>query len=239
MLDEHVAEESAPDDLESVLATAARNMQASKSGGERETLDLIVSGALETVPGAAHAGVLLLRNDSTIVASTPSSTPIGELDQLQTEYRQGPCVTALWDEHTVVVADMSAESERWPLFAPRAVEYGVGSMLSFQLFARGNTLGALNLYAREPNSFGEEARNLGGLFASHAAIALGEAQHVAQLHQALASRDLIGQAKGILMERFQVDPARAFGLLVESSQQTNMKVVEVARWLTRETSQPE
>src|SRR5699024_7355657 len=134
-----------------------------------------------------------------------SDTAIAEVDQLQVRYREGPCVTALWDEHTVSVADVAAAAARWPRFAPQAVEAGVGSMLSFQLFTRASTLGALNLYAAAAGSFTAESRTVGELFALQAAAALGEARHVGQLHQALNTRDLIGQAKGVLMERFDLD----------------------------------
>lgn len=110
-------------------------------------------------------------------------------------------------------------------------------MLSFQLFARDNTLGALNLYSGKPESFTAQSQtlgglSLGGLFAMHAATALGEAQHVAQLQEALTGRDMIGQAKGILMERFRLDDEKAFAMLVRGSQETNMKLIDVARWLT-------
>ncbi|MBA8827076.1 transcriptional regulator with GAF, ATPase, and Fis domain [Saccharopolyspora lacisalsi] len=222
--------------LGQMLSVAAERMSGSRSGSEDDTLALVVAGAVDTVPGAEHAGVSLLRSDGDIVSYTPSSETVSEVDQLQSTYREGPCVTALWDEHTVVVDDLTAEAWRWPRFAPEAAAHGMVSMLSFQLFTRGDTLGALNLYSSKPASFALEARSLGGLFASHAAIALGGAQHVAQLHQALASRDLIGQAKGMLMERFGLDDTGAFAMLVDSSQQTNMKLVDVARWLTGQTA---
>ncbi len=225
-----------PEDLGRVLSAAAESMSGSRSGSEEDTLALIVAGAVATVPGAEHAGVSLLRRDGAIISYTPSSETVSEVDQLQSTYREGPCVTALWDEHTVVVDDLNTEAARWPRFAPEAAAHGVVSMLSFQLFNQGDTLGALNLYSAEPKCFTLEAQSLGGLFASHAAIALAGAQHVAQLHQALASRDLVGQAKGMLMERFGLDAAAAFTMLVNSSQQTNMKLVDVARWLTGETT---
>ena len=91
---------------------------------------------------------------------------------------------------------------------------------------------ALNLYSRAANTFDESARTTAGLFGLQAALLLYGVNHARQLGQALASRDLIGQAKGILMERFRVDSERAFRMLVSSSQQTNIKLVEVARWLT-------
>lgn len=126
-------------------------------------------------------------------------------DELQATYREGPCVTALWDEHTVSVEDVAAEAARWPWFGPAEAS----SMHSFQLFARENSLGALNLYTSMTHSFTDHSRTLGELFAMYAATALGQAQHVIKLHQALASRDVICQAKGTFVERFGLDGEQA------------------------------
>ena len=223
---------AAAPELVQVLSAAAEQMTRSRQASEDETVAWIVAAAVDTVPGAEYAGVSLLAADGAITSEAVSHVTVADIDRVQASFREGPCVTALWDEHTVAVADMAAERERWPQFGPAAVEAGVGSMLSFQLFARANSLGALNLYASSPHQFGDHSRVLGGLFAMHAASALGQAQHVGQLHQAMASRDVIGQAKGMLMERFGLDAERAFALLVRSSQQANMKLLAVAQWLT-------
>lgn len=218
------------------LSTAARQLASAREGDEASTLSLIVTEAVETVPAAEQAGVSVLSRGGPVTSAATSHDSVDQVDRLQADYREGPCVTALWDQHTVTVDDLAAEQHRWPRFAPQAVAAGVASMLSFQLFVREDTVGALNLYASRPHRFGTEAQLLGGLFAGHAAAALGEARHVAQLHQALDSRDVIGQAKGMLMERFGLDAEAAFQLLVRSSQDANMKLVAVARWLT--TGQP-
>ncbi|MHA6803643.1 GAF and ANTAR domain-containing protein [Salinifilum ghardaiensis] len=216
------------------LSSAARKLITAQIGDETATLSLIVTAAVKTVPGAEQAGVSLLHKDSTITSAATSHATVDEVDRWQAEYREGPCVTTLWDQHTVTIADLSGEAHRWPRFAPQAAALGVGSMLSFQLFARDGSLGALNLYAARPRSFDSNAHLLGELFAEHAATALGEARHVARLQQALATRDVIGQAKGVLMERFGVGADEAFRLLVSSSQEANMKLVAVAQWLTRQ-----
>jgi transcriptional regulator with GAF, ATPase, and Fis domain len=219
-------------DVVQALSAAAQQVAGSREADEAETVSWIVSAAVDTVPGAEYAGVSLLSADRSIISQAVSHDSVANIDQAQATYREGPCVTALWDEHTVSVEDMSSAITRWPWFGPAAVEAGIGSMLSFQLFARENSLGALNLYASAPQQFGADSRTLGGLFAMHAAAALGQAQHVGQMHDAMASRDVIGQAKGMLMERFGVDAEQAFALLVQSSQQANMKLLAVARWLT-------
>lgn len=128
-------------------------------------------------------------------------------------------------------------AERWPRFAPVALERGVATMCSFQLFTSNDgTAGALNLYAGQPGVFDESSLDTGALFASHAAIALYGAKRSAQLTEALRSRDAIGQAKGILIERFTLSEDRAFAMLVRSSQETNIKLHAVAEWLVDEAT---
>lgn len=123
------------------------------------------------------------------------------------------------------------EEDRWPRFAGRAADLGVRSMLSFQLFVTGSTMGALNLYSSRPGAFGEESESVGLVFASHAAVALVSAQHEEHLRAALASRDLIGQAKGILMNQFRITADQAFQVLVRASSHTNRKLVDIAEEL--------
>ncbi|MGH3094439.1 MAG: ANTAR domain-containing protein [Streptosporangiales bacterium] len=223
------AESGVGDRLVTALAGVAKEL--CRPGNQDETLAAIVAAAINTVPGAEQAGVSLVHRDGAITSHHPSSETIATVDQLQSTYAEGPCVTALREEHMVVVDDLAVEASRWPRFAPEAVSHGVASMLSFQLFAAADTRGALNLYSSQPKAFAEESHLVGELFASHAAVALAGARHAGQLEQALSSRDVIGQAKGILMERFGVDADGAFTMLVSSSQNTDIKVVDVARWL--------
>ena len=107
-------------------------------------------------------------------------------------------------------------------------------MLSTQLATGGPMRAALNLYGTEAGVFDVEARVTAGLFAVQAAMLLHGSQHAVHLSRAVDSRDVIGQAKGILMERFGADETEAFAMLVESSQGTNLKLVDVARWLVSE-----
>ena len=115
-----------------------------------------------------------------------------------------------------------------------ARERGVAALMAFHLFAQDGSAGALNLYSSEANSFDESTTDAGRLFAAEAALVLHGAQRIQGLHTALSSRDVIGQAKGILMERFGIDRQQAFSMLVESSQHTNMKLAKVAEWLVDE-----
>jgi GAF domain-containing protein len=154
------------------------------------------------------------------------------VDQAQYEMGEGPCLDALYEHRTVRLPDLAAEP-RWPKFAARARQVGAASMLAIQLYVQGQDLGALNLHSIRPDAFGDESEQVGLLFAAHAAVAMAGAQNDAHLNTALSHRDLIGQAKGILMERYKINAQDAFQLLVVTSQTTNIKLHDVADYLTR------
>lgn len=217
------------DELAVRLSEVARALQ--QRGTAQETLDGIVHTAVQTIPGARHAGVMTVVGKREVRTVSATDDLPHAVDQVQYDTGQGPCLAALYLNRTVSVPDLAAEA-RWPLFAARARVLGVGSMLSFQLFVTGDDLGALNLYSPEPHSFDEESLHVGVLFASHAAVALADAQQRDRLVQAIHTRDLIGQAKGILMERHKLTADQAFAVLVRVSQQTNRKLRDLAEQLT-------
>jgi hypothetical protein len=172
-----------------------------------------------------------------ITSRSPTNDEVRKLDDIQAELHEGPCITAVEyppGDGVVLAQDLTGppDADRWPRFAPQAVVHGYRSLLSTHLSTNGGIRAALNLYSRTANTFDESARTTAGLFGLQAALLLYGVNHARQLGQALQSRDLIGQAKGILMERFRVNSEQAFRMLVSSSQNTNIKLVEVARWLT-------
>ena len=217
-------------DLAQVLGALALELQDQTD--TESTLESIVDAAVAVVPGARWAGISLIEGRS-VVARVPSDPVVAELDNLQTVIGDGPCITALRDHHTVHVEDMRSES-RWPGFSQAAVERGVESMLSFQLFVRQRNLGALNLYANGTGAFVEDSVVIGELLAQHASVALIGSTAGAQLTSAIASRDVIGQAKGLLMYRESLTSRQAFDLLLQTSQNANIKLVDVARWVVEE-----
>ncbi|ORB67688.1 GAF and ANTAR domain-containing protein [Mycolicibacterium tusciae] len=202
-------------------------MQAQE--GSEATLSAIVAAATDMVPGARWAGISLIQKGQ-IVHAVPTDPIVAKLDELQSELGAGPCITALRKHHTVRIDDMSTET-RWPQFCRQAAELGVHSLLSFQLFVRSQNLGALNLYAAETHVFSDESTEIGTILAQHAAVAIIGVANLNQFKSAVASRDIIGQAKGILMERLNTDADQAFALLLGVSQDTNTKLVEVARFV--------
>jgi hypothetical protein len=213
------------DDLAQLLSELARKLEAEDD--TQSMLDDLVAAAVDQIPGVDEGSISIVLAHKDVSSQSPSSELPRRVDALQTETGEGPCLDAVYREKTVRVPDMASET-RWPKFARRAAEAGAGSMLSFQLWVEGDNLGALNLYGHEPHAFTEESEHVGLLFVSHAAVAMAGAQKVDQLEEGMATRDLIGQAKGVLIERYKISGQVAFALLVRASQQRHVKLRELA-----------
>ena len=198
----------------------------------QHTLQKIVDLAVETIDGCDHAGITFMKGK--VPSSPASSNDIPPLvDAIQYETGEGPCLDAIRNQEIYETGDLGGE-RRWPRFASRAQrETGVTSMLCFRLFVEGDTLGALNLYSKAHDAFSGDDRNVGSVFAAHAAIALSSALHEEQMEEALQSRDLIGQAKGMLMAREGVSADQAFDMLRRASQRLNIKLRDVASGMVR------
>lgn len=221
--------------LASRLSDLARYLQAEPE--LQLTLDAIVHAAVINVPGATHAGITRVDRRGTITTEAATDDQVRAIDLIQYEVRQGPCLSAIWDQATLLANDLRSD-DRWPLFASRAADAGAAAMLSFQLFVRDTDLGALNLYAEVPNAFVDSDEQIGLLLASHAAVAMIGARQQHHLRAALTHRDVIGQAKGILMERYQISADQAFGVLLRLSQSTNRKLHEIAEELAQTRQVP-
>lgn len=219
-------------DVAKTLTVVARLLESEP--GVEQTVKGIVGAVIGTVPGADHAAVSLWTG---IEMQTVAAT--GDLarkaNAIEHELREGPCVDAVSDQHTYRI-DTMAEEVRWPNFAAAAQELGIGSMLGYRLFTSERTLGSLDLYAFESQAFDAHAELTGELFATHAAIALIGSTREAEFQRALNTRDTIGMAKGILMNREQITADQAFGMLVSASQHTNMKLHHIAAWLVTEAN---
>lgn len=195
-------------------------------------LAAVIAATVNMVPGAEEGSISVVTARRSVTSEAPTSDLPVQVDALQEETQQGPCLDAVFEQQTVRVADLATEV-RWPLFAQRASQTGARSMLSLQLYVEGDNLGALNLFARTPDAFTDESEQVGLLVAAHAAIAYAAVRKETQLGQALVSRDLIGQAKGILTERYKISGDRAFLLLTRVSQNSNRKLHDVADELVR------
>ncbi len=215
--------------LGEVMGRVARRMQE-EHGDVGATLRAVTTAAVATVPHASECSISYVtgRREGESRASTGDLSR--EVDALQGRLGEGPCLDAVWEEEVVRVDDVAAE-QRWPRFAREAAALGAGSMMCSQLFVSGDQLGALNLYSRDPGVFDDEAQEIGMMLAAHAAVAIAGAEHEQNLRRAVDRRDLIGQAEGILMERYEITADQAFGVLARVSQQTDRRLADIAREL--------
>lgn len=192
------------------------------------TLQCLAEVTPEFFDACDHVGISLVERDR---ISTPVATDdrLRELDEAQYELGEGPCRAAILDHETVLVDDLATDP-RWPSWGRAMVEeLGIRSSLSFRLFTRPDrTWGALNVYSTTPGAFTDEDVEQGRTIAAMAAVALARSINDEQLVQAIASRTVIGQAVGMLMERYGLDEDRAFDVLRRLSSQQNVKLRDLA-----------
>lgn len=217
-------------ELAATLAGMARDLLAQPT--VQLTLDRIVVHAVDLVDGCEAAGIMVVRDGRvTTVAATHDLAR--ESDRIQGELGEGPCLNTLLDgEQVFRIPDMAAAGDRWPRYAPAARELGIGSALGYLLFTEEETLGALNLYSTRANAFGARTEHVGWLLASHAAVAFASARTDAQLREAIGTRQDIGEAIGVVMERYKLTESQAFDVLREESQNRNVKLRDIARTVT-------
>jgi len=198
-----------------------------RSTDEPALVSAVCGEAVRLVEPAQHAGVILAvgRRHLEVIATT---SPIPQqLDELQQQEGAGPCLAAARSQEVIRIEDVRND-RRWPPFATQATAAGVGSMLCLPLHIDRSTFGTLSLYADTPRAFKDVTESVARVLAVLAAITLSESRGKANLERALESRDLIGQAKGIIMHAHRLTADEAFALLVRRSQETNTKLVDVA-----------
>ncbi|GAA2852100.1 GAF and ANTAR domain-containing protein [Pseudonocardia halophobica] len=209
----------------------------------QDVLDRIAQAAVRVVNGADIVSVSLRSQDGTI--DTPATTdPVGvRLDELQNEFDEGPCLDASRIPGIgIAFSEDLAAGKEFPKWGPAAAELGVGSALAVGLFPAQDPprIGSLNLYSRRPGGLEQADRDAALVLAAHASTAIAGSLastraelQVTQLTEAVRSRDVIGQAKGILMERRGVDAEEAFRILRSASQSLNVKLARIAETLTQ------
>lgn len=228
-------------DLEQSVAEIALALFAPRTVSG--VLQRIVDEAATAVEGCDLAG-LLLRRDGEISTAAYSDPQVIEVDALQASTGEGPCLDVATSGGTLYAIDL-ADDARWPHFGPAGVAAGIRSVYAVQVSARRSSV--LNLYSRLPAAFGATDRAKALILAALAGLALASAeereddwQREVNLEAALATREVIGQAQGILMERERITAAEAFNTLRRASQHLNIKLRDVAQHLvdTGETGEP-
>ena len=195
-----------------------------------DTLATVTAAAVHLLPGVDSADVLIITEPGEYRSVAATSSLAADLDQLQRRHRQGPCLDAAVGETMVLCNDLRHDP-RWPDYTASALEAGVHATLSFQLYThhhRPTQRAALNLVSRQPEAFDPDAQSVAAMLATHAAITLIAQDRDAQFLSALATRDAIGQAKGMIMERFGIDAQTAFELMKRLSQDSNTRIVDLA-----------
>lgn len=192
-----------------------------------EALMVLTVGAAGTIPGADHASISVKRPDGTLQTLAPTDPLITELDAHQYALQEGPCYEAVTRESFMVTFDLGVDP-RWPRYGPIAAEAGVHAQLAIMLSSANGNAAALNVYATDPRRFNQDSIETAEVFASHTSVALGFVHTIENLGKAIGARQAIGQAVGILMERYDVDETRAFEFLVRTSQDSNVKLRHVA-----------
>ena len=210
-----------------VQSTLAELVSALVRGaGIEEMLTKLTSASVALVPGAEFAKISLIGNGH-LRSIAATSESIALLDGAQQAAGQGPCLDAVHTQKSIRCSDLRTDV-RWPQFARAATTAGVYCVLSCPLDMPGGSGATLALFGSQPGAFRRGSATIAAMLADHAAIALFTAEHERQFRAALATRDIIGQAKGMLMERFGVDSARAFAMLKQISQETNTPVRQLA-----------
>jgi ANTAR domain/GAF domain len=212
------------DDVNSQARRLAHELQP---GDLQATLSGITGAAVRTLPDVQEASISILHSDGRLETVAPTSPVVTQLDEAQEQLREGPCLEASAHGVHVVSPDLRTD-RRFPRYARVAEDLGFVAQAGFNLFVREDSRGALNLYSQQPGAFTDIAE-VAPLFAEQAALALGYAAEIDNLNRALETRTLIGQAVGIVMERYQLEERAAFAFLTRLSQQHNVKLRDVAR----------
>jgi hypothetical protein len=180
---------------------------------------------------ASHAGLTLIRARRRLQTIAPTDPLVEQADRLQYELDEGPCRDSSWHRETLISTDLATD-QRWPRWAVKVCDLGVASVLAAELTdVDDRRIGSINVYWTRPRQFTADDVAFVNIFARHAALAISRSLDEADLHVALDTRKLIGQAQGILMERYRLDESRAFEVLRRYSQDHNLKLRHVAEHL--------
>lgn len=223
-----------PERLDAELTAAVSELSAAASLDD--ALRIAAQRAVQLVPGAGHATALIVHRQA-VEAQYATDPTAAAARQAQSETAEGPALSAATQTGVIRLDEVGADG-RWPRFARRAAELGIGSCLSVGVPLPQQRAAAVTCYADTSGAFDPAADAMASMFAAYAAAALGRIGAEATLREALRSRELIGQATGMIMQRDRVDARTAFEQLSRASQQSNTKVREIARRMTAAAGTP-
>jgi GAF domain-containing protein len=205
------------------------------AAGVDETLEAVVQFALQAV-SCTYAGVALACRGGRLETGAVTDPVVEAMDRVQIEDGEGPMPAAL-SGRTITVPDVGTDN-RWPRWQAVALEAGIGTALHVPMTVGGETTGVLSLYNRQPAVFTVDDEAIAHILARHASVAVATARREVSMAQAIDARKLVGQAMGILMERFDLNADQAFAVLRRYSQDTNTKLRDVAHELVQTRKLP-
>jgi GAF domain-containing protein len=238
ILADYAAKDSGPEPHESRLDPAEALAELAKIDLRTDDLQSVLQRVAElakkTLPGVDEVSVTLIGGKGPGVSPAYTGELAIDADESQYSTGAGPCVDAAQGGEPVRIDDVTTE-QRWPEYIPHAREIGVGSSLSLPLPVQEAVTGALNLYARAPHAFDEQTYELASAFAGYAAVAVANSQLyettaalARQMQDAMQSRAVIEQAKGLIMGAQRCSSDEAFDILVGMSSRSNRKLRDVA-----------
>lgn len=232
VVDEHIVAEA----LLERIGVISREL--SNATGLSSTLQLVVELGEDLLEHCDGVSMMLIGPRGVIETPASSSQVAYSSDMAQYATGEGPCLDAIRDHETIVMDDLEVD-ERWPAYRATMLERGVRSMISFRLFVTAHSLGALDMYSRRPHAFDWRSQLIGQVFAAQASVAMKAALIESGLETAIKSRDVIGQAKGIVMARHRVTADMAFEILKGYSQDSHRKLIDVATGIAQTGELPD
>jgi hypothetical protein len=223
------------DEVTAAIAAAATALHEPAPSLEA-TLESIAFAARDSIPGFDLAGISTVDHKGNVETRAVTDPRVLDFDKLQYSLGEGPCLDALGAAHVVSVPRLRHE-QRWPHYVPRVVCLGLRSQMAVKISVdHSGTLGGINLYSTTSDDIHPEAESIAELFAVHASLAMGSVTKIGQLSSAMETRKVIGQAIGILMERYGIHEDNAFHFLVRASQTDNIKVRDIAAGIVDESN---
>ena len=214
---------------ERLVDLAQRLAQRLPPGDLDQTLAAITAAAVAVLPEVTMSSISVKHADGSLETVAPTHELLRDVDAVQYELREGPCYEAAADTANVV-ASYLASDERFPRYRRAALDAGIRAQVGIRLFDARSSQAALNLYSDKAGAF-QDLGSLGDLFREQSAMALAYAHEIQNLRDAVSTRQLIGQAVGVVMERYQLNDQRAFAFLARLSQTRNTKLRVVAEEL--------
>ncbi|MDX6301987.1 MAG: hypothetical protein QOF53_3201 [Nocardioidaceae bacterium] len=212
---------------ERLVDTARKLSERLKPGDLDATLRQITNAAVEVLPNVQFSSISVRHPDGSLSTVAPTDDRLLRLDAEQYRLQEGPCYGASVDPGPIVSSDLGAD-ERFPNYGPVALSEGIRAQIGVRLFDTRRSNAALNLYSSRVGAF-DDVESLGALFAHQSAQAIAYAQEVGNLSEAVRTRTMIGQAVGIVMERYRLNDERAFAFLQRLSSHRNVKLRQVAQ----------